>query len=813
MSVFISYAREDKAYVEQLITKLKQHGVEVWYDQLLEAGVSFYKVIDDEITKAEAVLLILSPVSIYAPGVEREGLKAQALQKKIIPVLINDLKDRDRPLWIMETQYADARNNRDPVDQILAGLGQVKTVPIGVSAVRIRQAPAGCLSELNSTLIIVPDGGLISEERVGINPRQMGGGKVGILTSFPDDTDLIRRTQFPVRLVPVDIVPENSLAISRSLRDALGLASISTDTWQLEYQGISLIPAQQISFEVSIEVPLEDAVEELETSQDLVGRLIWAGERAEQDSIESMLLEISGRPYRISQMQPRPSNGKTILEITPATDLSVFSSSARSGVDIVILADCSGSMSTEDLTDTSDQVPSRGWSFLSQPQQKNITRMDALHKALNKLLEMRLRISGRVSRIALVSFTTESEVRFPSRGVGMAEIDGASAPELIRDFRGAIGLLRAENAGTLIGQALHYAAELLHKYGHPGNERLIVLISDGANWQPKDDKSTGEMHGGLEDPVSLMIHLHENLDIRLHAIGISNRTIFDPWWRKNFPGKEPHVSIIPNHELLANLVGVGGNDPSRTGDTNVLEEYFSGLGKGLTHKVVCPREDPLPALQPAERNIISASSSRLRKERVLSQFRAEKDRWVQTIYDHYFGVNEHAKAAIGEALLDPSIAIESISLRLGIDVSDSRAFANFAEDLHGLVFNTPKRSPNDSAFPYTTKLYSSQVANDIRAIGRQIEQSAQDTGQSVSTISLGLLGTRVLSKADIESDDIESFNKLQLYFLGETAKILQQIRQMLLDKIKEEEQRLAAEAQKAQAKTTEPEQPVFRFIE
>jgi hypothetical protein len=65
-------------------------------------------------------------------------------------------------------------------------------------------------------------------------------------------------------------------------------------------------------------------------------------------------------------MKPRPASGKTVLEIIPATDLSVFSSSARSGVDIVILADCSGSMGTKDLTDSSDQVPGKGFSFFSK---------------------------------------------------------------------------------------------------------------------------------------------------------------------------------------------------------------------------------------------------------------------------------------------------------------------------------------------------------------------------------------------------------------------------------------------------------------
>src|SRR5262249_44959016 len=157
-------------------------------------------------------------------------------------------------------------------------------------------------------------------------------------------------------------------------------SSTSTDSWQLEYQGITVVPAQQLSFEVPVEVPLEDAVEELETSQDLAGRLVWTGERGEQDSIESILLEISGRPYRISQMKPKPASGKTVLEIIPATDLSVFSSSAKSGVDIVILADCSGSMGTKDLTDSSDQVPGKGFSLFARPVQRNtISRMDALH--------------------------------------------------------------------------------------------------------------------------------------------------------------------------------------------------------------------------------------------------------------------------------------------------------------------------------------------------------------------------------------------------------------------------------------------------
>ena len=102
MSVFISYAHEDIAYVEQLIARLKQHGVEVWYDRLILVGADLYMAIDEAIGKAQAILVILSPESFNAIGVHREVLKAQALQKTIIPILINDLEGKDIPSWIIE---------------------------------------------------------------------------------------------------------------------------------------------------------------------------------------------------------------------------------------------------------------------------------------------------------------------------------------------------------------------------------------------------------------------------------------------------------------------------------------------------------------------------------------------------------------------------------------------------------------------------------------------------------------------------------------------------------------------------------------
>ena len=279
---------------------------------------------------------------------------------------------------------------------------------------------------------------------------------------------------------------------------------------------------------------------------------------------------------------------------------------------MVILADCSGSMSLDDVTDTGDVTPTKKW-FGGVPTRRTQTRMKSLQQALMELLEMRLNMEGRVSRIALVGFTRECKVRFPRDRESMTEIDGSSPEQVKLDFRDAIGLLRTEEAGTDIGQALHFAAELLHRHGRPGNDRLVVLISDGATWVPKDDDATGEVVSGVDDPVSLMSHLHEQMHIHLHAIGVSKEDIFWPWFRDKYSGREPHISMIPNHQLLDQLIDVGGGDPSRTGDTDVLAEYFSGLGRGVTRQIRCGSPDPLPSLQPWERDALAARTSKSNK--------------------------------------------------------------------------------------------------------------------------------------------------------------------------------------------------------
>src|SRR5262249_48849847 len=155
-----------------------------------------------------------------------------------------------------------------------------------------------------------------------------------------------------------------------------------------------------------------------------------------------------------------------------------FAASHRSGVDMVILADCSGSMGIDDLTEVSEAPPpsrTSAWAtFFSRAPSgpRPLPRIRALQRALTDLLDNRLRVAGSTSRIALVAFGHTSELRFPRTG-GMLEIDENSPPSLVQQFRDTIATLKAENWNTNIGQALQFAAAHISQYGKPDNERLI----------------------------------------------------------------------------------------------------------------------------------------------------------------------------------------------------------------------------------------------------------------------------------------------------------------------------------------------------
>ncbi|MGW0808161.1 vWA domain-containing protein [Nonomuraea sp. NPDC002799] len=466
-------------------------------------------------------------------------------------------------------------------------------------------------------LHVVLAGGPLAGQRIGVAPGDLPGGERPALLSVDTGMGLALS---PVRLLPLAEVPTGGLAVSEELAPAVGLDSGRQPAgWWLEFPPVT--PIRRLRLEMATETQLDHAVRELAESG-LAGRLLWVppGEQGEA------WLDVNGLPYRVQHLDVAGQRA-VLAELTAETEVELFAPGARNGVDIVVLADCSGSMSVPD-------IPPYGEPGDYSPRTRRQRRDESLRMALYHLLDMRLQISGRISRLAMVAFTERTTQIFP-RVPGMAELDSSSAAAA-EEFRMAITSLRAMDGGTDIGNALHQAANLLYLYGKPGNDRLIVLVSDGAHWAPKGDQGLGEVVLAAEEPVSLMEHLHRDMKIRLHAVGISTPQLYHDYVRAG--GTQSSV-LEPNHGLLQELVHVGGGDTAAIGGVEVLRHYFSGLGSGMSRRV------PLRAAVPHARVLPPEVAA------ALSRIKPASGRWEHTLDQ----LADRLHAACGDVLLQAEV--------------------------------------------------------------------------------------------------------------------------------------------------------------
>jgi hypothetical protein len=530
--------------------------------------------------------------------------------------------------------------------------------------------------------ITLPSSGSLRTDEALIGSDRLSSTVVALLIVYPGEP---AQAIVPVMTYPHSDVPAGAMVTNEDLLKKTGLWGVTNPKWELRFSGFDNTFAQEICLEIVSEQSLDKAAQVLTSSSELSGRLVYVSANA---SATGQLIELDGIPFRIRSLSPSPVRDSVFVIDPTQTRISLFASSQRVGVDIVILADCSGSMSIPDLTDIveGETAPQSGWQQFTatlggRSQIRYIPRIQALRKALADLVERRLRLSGSSSRIALVGFGTSPKLLFPYQE-GMLTLDQSTPPERLRRLRDIVATLQADMGGTRIGLAISFAASHLSRFGNPANERLIVLISDGADWSPAKADQTGEILEQVsEEPVSLMEHFHEAMGILIQAIGISNDRVYDEYLRRI--GKtDPNVGNRPNHALLERLVAVGGGDPARTGDAQVIEEYFETLAAGVARQIsLSESRRGVPQLSPDERVRISRLMTVEPED--LQAADSESDTEFTSLASElgtlYGEANRRTLALIGERLFgaSPEAYIELFRDRLSVPVSSRNAFKLF----------------------------------------------------------------------------------------------------------------------------------------
>src|SRR5580658_2461299 len=86
--LFISYSRQDAATIKPLAAILQQQGWSVWFDQHLQPGTSFDRVIEQALSNARAVIVAWSKNSVNSDWVRAEAAFAQE-NAKLFPVRLD----------------------------------------------------------------------------------------------------------------------------------------------------------------------------------------------------------------------------------------------------------------------------------------------------------------------------------------------------------------------------------------------------------------------------------------------------------------------------------------------------------------------------------------------------------------------------------------------------------------------------------------------------------------------------------------------------------------------------------------------------
>lgn len=107
LRVFISYARRDaSAFAEELLCGLEVAGFEAFLDRHdIEAAVDWEERLGGLIQSADTIVFVITPAAIASKRCEWEVQRAEALSKRVIPVLLIDVPEDQTPFGLKRLNY------------------------------------------------------------------------------------------------------------------------------------------------------------------------------------------------------------------------------------------------------------------------------------------------------------------------------------------------------------------------------------------------------------------------------------------------------------------------------------------------------------------------------------------------------------------------------------------------------------------------------------------------------------------------------------------------------------------------------------
>jgi len=120
--IFLSYAGADRTYARKLRSLLSQRpNLRIFTTETLSAGEDWESELRDELAQSDLFMVLLSSNSVDSKWVLHELGAAWALNKPIIPIVINPEAFSKIPVTLGELQSVEIEDLENPevIDQIL----------------------------------------------------------------------------------------------------------------------------------------------------------------------------------------------------------------------------------------------------------------------------------------------------------------------------------------------------------------------------------------------------------------------------------------------------------------------------------------------------------------------------------------------------------------------------------------------------------------------------------------------------------------------------------------------------------------------
>jgi Mg-chelatase subunit ChlD len=380
-----------------------------------------------------------------------------------------------------------------------------------------------------------------------------------------------REEPVSIRVEKYDALPDKTLKVNSLFLDELQLSP--GQEWEL----LKISDSQPID-RLALE-PVFGSFAKSELVQ--MSRSVFNGRcmLTEPGNQEILLKMGRGRSFKVRESRPAPADlpGQTVLRIEPNTYMNLYLPGMKPGKDLVLILDVSKSMRLRDHAEKNERV---------------VTRLEAASQVVKLLFDWYFETDLPKSRFGMVAFGNNARVAYPEASGGLAKINQTQAKMLCREIPNLLG--RMDVTGSNLIEALKSAASLFDNTVDENNDKMLILISDGAYWGGQDIDEINYVNpqnpAESTNVAAFIQRFYQQRKTCIHSVAIGTEEgtrRFEPGrFHDDLTRPEDKRTYIPNPKVLSQISHYSNGRFTTIEDIDPLHDLLK-VSSGTTIEFAC----------------------------------------------------------------------------------------------------------------------------------------------------------------------------------------------------------------------------------